>query len=135
MTFALALKLYAIAAALFVVIDLVWLGLVANGLYRRIMGDVLRDSPNIPAAVAFYLLFLVGLVYFAIAPAIDGGSLSDALVKGALFGLFTYATFDLTSLAVVKGFPAAIVPIDMAWGTTLGAAVSTGTWWIAERLL
>ena len=135
MTFALALKLYVVAAALFVVIDLVWLGLVANDLYRRIMGDVLRDSPNVVAAVVFYLIFLVGLVYFAIAPAVDGGSLSDALVKGALFGFFTYATYDLTNLAVIKGYPFAIVPIDMAWGTALGAAVSTGTYAVWDRLL
>ena len=73
MTALLALKLYAIATVLFVVLDLIWLGLVANGLYRRLLGDLLRDSPNVLAAVAFYALFLVGLTYFAIAPAVDGG--------------------------------------------------------------
>jgi uncharacterized membrane protein len=99
------------------------------------MGDLLRDSPNVPAAVAFYALFLAGLVYFAIAPAVDGGTLGDALLKGALFGLVTYATWDLTNLAVLKGFPAAIVPIDMAWGTALGAGVSSVTWLVHDRLL
>ena len=135
MTFTLALKLYAVAAVAFVVLDLVWLGLVANGLYRRIMGDLLRDSPNLAAAVAFYALFLGGLTYFAIAPAVDSGSIGDALLKGALFGLVTYATWDLTNLAVLKGFPAAIVPIDMAWGTVLGASVSSATWFVHDRLL
>ncbi len=135
MTFTLALKLYAVAAVAFVVLDLIWLGLVANGLYRRIMGDLLRDSPNVPAAVAFYALFLGGLTYFAIAPAVDTGTLADALLRGALFGLVTYATWDLTNLAVLKGFPAAIVPIDMAWGTVLGAGVSSATWLVHDRLL
>lgn len=134
MTFTLALKLYALATGIFVVLDLVWLGLVANGVYRRFLGSMLRESPNVPAAVAFYALFLVGLMYFAIAPAVDGGTLGDALLKGALFGFFTYATWDLTNLAVLKGFPAGIVPIDMAWGTLLGAGVSAGTWLVHDRL-
>lgn len=135
MTFTLAIKLYLVAAATFVVLDLIWLGVVASGLYRRIMGDLLREHANVPAAVAFYLLFLVGLTYFAIAPAVESGSVGDALFKGALFGLVTYATWDLTNLAVLKGFPAAIVPIDMAWGTALGAGVSSVTWLVHERLL
>jgi uncharacterized membrane protein len=135
MTTVLALKLYGIALVAFVVLDMLWLGLVANGLYKRLLGPLLRESPNIGAAVAFYALFLVGLVYFAIAPAVDGGTLGDAALKGALFGLFTYATWDLTNLAVLKGFPAAVVPIDMAWGTALGAGVSTATWLTWDRFL
>jgi len=134
MTLTLALKLYAIAFALFIVIDLVWLGVVANGLYRRILGPLMRDQPNWPVAIAFYALFIVGLVYFAIAPAVDGGTLGDAALKGALFGFFTYATFDLTNWAVLKGYPAAIVPIDMAWGTALGAGVATGTYLVNDWL-
>lgn len=135
MTLAIALKLYAIAFALFIVIDLVWLGFVATGVYRKYMGDIMRDQPIWPVAIVFYLLFVVGLTYFAIAPAVDGGSMQDALVKGALFGFFTYATFDLTSWAVLKGYPAAIVPIDMTWGTVLGASVSTGTYALYDRFL
>lgn len=133
MTFTLALKLYAVAAVAFVVLDMIWLGVVANSLYRRIMGDLLRASPNVLAAVAFYALFLAGLVYFAIWPAVDSGTVVDALFKGALFGLVTYATWDLTNLSVVKGFPAAIVPIDMAWGTALGAGVTSVTWLVHDR--
>lgn len=135
MTLSLAIKLYAVAFALFLVIDLVWLGFVANGLYRRLLGSLMRDKPNVQVAFAFYALFVVGLVYFAIAPAVDGGGVGDALVKGALYGLFTYATFDLTCYAVLRGYPGAIVPIDIAWGTALGAAVSTGTWFVADRFL
>lgn len=135
MTLALALKLYAIAFAIFIVIDLVWLGVIASSLYRRILGPLMRDTPNWPVAIAFYLLFVAGLLYFAIAPAVDGGNLQDALIKGALFGFFTYVTFDMTNWAVLEGYPAAIVPIDIAWGTALGASVASLTWIVHDRLL
>lgn len=135
MSFALGLKLYLVAALAFVVIDLVWLGVVAAGLYRRILGNLLAESTNVPAAIAFYGLFLAGLVFFAIAPAVESGDLGTALLRGAFFGLVTYATWDLTNLSVIRDFPAAIVPIDMAWGTTLGALVSAVTWTVWDRLL
>jgi uncharacterized membrane protein len=135
MTLALALKLYGVAFAVFIVIDLVWLGFVAPKLYRHFMGHLLRDTPNWPVAIAFYLLFVAGLVYFAIAPAVDGGSLQDALVKGALFGFFTYVTYDMTNWAVLKDWPAGIVPIDIAWGTVLGSSVASVTWIVHDRLL
>ena len=84
---------------------------------------------------ALVALFLVGLTYFAIAPAVDGGTVGDAAFTGALFGLVTYAAWDLTNLAVLRGFPRAIVPIDMAWGTALGAGVSAITFAIADAWL
>ena len=122
-----ALQQLGIAAVLFVLLDLVWLTLVADNLYARLLGDLLADQPNTAAAVAFYALFLLGLVYFAIGPAVARDSITLAARSGALFGLVTYATWDLTSLAVLEGFPAALVPIDLAWGTFLAGAVSTGT--------
>ena len=122
-----ALQQVGIAAVLFVLLDLVWLTLVADSLYARLLGDLLADQPNTAAAVAFYALFLLGLVYFAIGPAVARDSIALAARSGALFGLVTYATWDLTSLAVLEGFPAALVPIDLAWGTFLAGAVSTGT--------
>lgn len=119
---------YLLAAAVFTVVDLVWLGVVAKDLYARFLGDLLADEPNKVAAVLFYAIFIGGLVYFAIAPAVEEGSWSKALVAGAIYGFVTYATYDLTSLAVVKDFPVGIVPIDMAWGTVLAATVSTSTY-------
>ena len=133
LTLAVTIKLYVVAVIAFFAIDLVWLGVVADGLYRRTMGHLLRDSPNWPVAIGFYLLFVAGLAYFAIAPALESGSMQDAVVKGALYGLFTYATFDLTCWAVLRDWPAKIVPIDMAWGTFLGAAVATVTWGLVDR--
>lgn len=125
---------YLVAAVVFLVLDLAWLGLVAQGLYERLLGDLLAEQPNVAAAVAFYAIFLAGLVYFVIAPAVEERSLRSALFRGAAFGLVTYATWDLTSLAVIEGFPAAIVPIDMAWGAVLAAAVSTVTFLASQRV-
>ncbi|MDO9495558.1 MAG: DUF2177 family protein [Nocardioides sp.] len=105
---------YLVAAVVFLALDLVWLSLVAQGLYEHFLGDLLADSPNTAAAFVFYAIFVAGLVYFVIAPAVDEQSASAAFVRGAAFGFVTYATWDLTSLAVIEGFPLGIVPIDMA---------------------
>lgn len=129
-----ALGLYAVAAVAFLALDLVWLALVAPGLYDHFLGDLLADSPNAVAAALFYTVFVAGLVYFVIAPAVREGSVRTALVRGAAFGFVTYATWDLTSLAVIEGFPVGIVPIDLAWGTFLAAAVSAATYVAWGRL-
>ena len=125
---------YLVAALVFLALDLVWLSLVAQGLYEHFLGDLLADSPNAAAAIVFYAIFVAGLVYFVIVPAVDEQSARTALVRGAAFGFVTYATWDLTSLAVIAGFPVGIVPIDMAWGTFLAAAVSTTTYLLWARL-
>lgn len=134
MTVRRALVQYAVAAILFLAIDLVWLGVVAGPLYRHFLGDLLADQPNAVAATVFYALFVAGLVRFVIGPAVRDGSLRQAVVDGAAFGLVTYATWDLTSLAVLEGFPIGLVPIDMAWGTVLAASVSAGTYAVWQRI-
>jgi uncharacterized membrane protein len=118
---------YAVATAVFCVLDLVWLGVVAQPVYDALLGDLLRASPNVAAAVAFYALFIAGLVVFVIQPCLVAGSWRRAAALGAFFGLVTYATWDLTSLAVLQDFPAALVPIDLAWGALLAATVSATT--------
>jgi uncharacterized membrane protein len=128
------LGLYVVAAAVFLVIDLVWLSVVAPALYEHFLGDLLAEDPNVVAAALFYAIFVAGLVYFVIAPAVEEQSARTAVVKGAAFGLVTYATWDLTSLAVIEDFPAGVVPIDMAWGTFLAATVSTVTYLVWQRL-
>ena len=129
-----AVSLYFIAAVVFLALDLVWLGLVAQGVYEHFLGDLLADSPNAAAAFVFYAIFVAGLVYFVIAPAIEEQSARTAVVRGAAFGFVTYATWDLTSLAVIEGFPVGIVPIDLAWGTFLAATVSLATYHLWRRL-
>lgn len=112
---------YVVVLAIFVAIDLVWLGLIARGTYVREMGGLLSSQPNLAAASAFYLLYAAGLVFFAVHPALSSGSAAQALLLGAAAGFFAYGTYDLTNLSVVNGFTLRIALIDLAWGTFLSA--------------
>ncbi len=129
------LKLYFIAVPIFFIIDLTWLGVIAKDLYQKHMGHLMRSTPNWSVAVIFYLLFIIGLVIFAISPAIRNNSWSYALLYGALFGFFTYMTFDLTSLAVLKDWPWKIVIIDIIWGVVLSSSVSVAAYFIAKNII
>ena len=128
------LKLYAVALAIFVVLDGIWLGLVAKSFYRNQIGFLMKSEINWMAAIAFYLLFIVGLVLFVITPAMEKNSWVHALVLGALFGLITYATYDLSNLATLKDWPLLVTVVDLAWGATLAASVSTATYFIARKV-
>lgn len=115
---------YIAAALVFLALDLTWLGVVARDYYRREMGDLLADPMRLAPAIAFYALYLVGVVYFAVQPALASGRWIDALVPGLLFGLVAYATYDLTAMAVVRGWPVGLSLVDMAWGAALTASAS-----------
>jgi uncharacterized membrane protein len=117
-------KTYLSALAAFLAIDLIWLGLVARGFYRRQIGFLLADQVNWWAATAFYLLFVAGVLVFAVGPALQAHSLQKALLLGGFFGLVAYATYDLTNLATVKNWPLIVTLVDLAWGTVLASAVS-----------
>jgi uncharacterized membrane protein len=119
------LKLYGITFIIFFAIDLFWLGVVAKNIYKQQLGELMSPTVNWIAAIIFYLLFIGGLVFFVLMPAVESGSIAKALLHGALFGLITYATYDLTNLATLKGWPIQITLIDLAWGTFLGASTST----------
>jgi len=125
---------YCLTFMVFLAIDLVWLGFVAKDLYRRQLGSLLSENVNWVAAIIFYLLFVAGVFLFAIAPAIEKQSLSHAILYGALFGFFTYATYDLTNLATLKDWPVKIVFIDIVWGMVLTGAVSTSGFYIVKWL-
>jgi uncharacterized membrane protein len=118
--------LYLAALVPFLVIDLIWLGVVAKGLYRREMGDLIRQPINKTAALAFYLLYPLGLVIFVLPQALapGGGGVSEAFIRGALLGMLAYGTYDLTNLATVRGFSTKIALIDWVWGTLLTGAVA-----------
>ena len=126
---------YVIAGILFAIIDGIWLSFVANKLYRSQLGSLLLDKPNLPAAAMFYLVFLVGLVVFVINPALSSGDWKVALGLGALFGFVTYATYDLTNLATLKGYPLTITIVDLMWGTVLTASVSAAAFFILHETL
>jgi len=128
------LKTYGVAFVAFIVIDLVWLGFVANNLYKKYLGFIMRPNPNWTVAIIFYLLYLAGLVYFVIHPALQKESWKYALFAGMFFGLITYATYYFTNLATLKDWPFLITVIDLIWGTTLGGFVSIITWWIVTKI-
>jgi uncharacterized membrane protein len=119
---------YLLTALVFFAIDMLWLGLIAKNLYRKYLGSFLSDTVNWTAAIVFYFLFIVGIFYFAILPAIE----KNALAKAVLSGFFTYATYDLTNLATLKNWPLPIVFIDMAWGAVLTTLVSTSGYYIVK---
>ena len=127
--------LYMIALSVFIVLDGIWLGLVAKNLYATQLKGLMTDNVKWGAAILFYLLFIGMLIYFVIAPALQGGSLQIAATRGALFGLATYATYDLTNLATLKDWPILVTFVDMAWGMVLAASVSTVTYLIATKVL
>jgi len=125
---------YLLTAVVFFAIDMVWLGFIAKNLYRNYLGNLLSNQVNWPAAIIFYLLYIVGISFFAIYPAVSKGSVSSAILYGALFGFFAYATYDLTNLATLKDWPIQITFIDIAWGVILTSLVSTAGFYIVNFL-
>jgi uncharacterized membrane protein len=103
---------------------MVWLAVVAHSFYQKQLGFLLADQFNWWAIVPFYLLFVAGMVVFAVVPALQAGSVRRALLLGGFFGLVTYATYDLTNHAVVKGWPWIVTVVDLCWGMVLAASVS-----------
>jgi uncharacterized membrane protein len=120
------LILYVAAALLFFPLDMLWLGVVARDFYRGQLGALLADQPQWGVAILFYALYLVGLVTFVMLPAASGGSYLYAALMGGLLGLVAYGTYDLTNLAVMRGFPAPLAAVDLAWGAVLSAATAAG---------
>ena len=128
------LKLYLIALPIFFMVDMIWLGLLAKNFYKNQIGFLMKPDVNWTAAIIFYLLFLVGVVLFVIEPALEKKDLMFALSRGALFGLITYATYDLTNLATLKDWPLKVVVVDIIWGAVLSGTVCGSSYWIANKL-
>lgn len=127
--------LYLITVPIFFAVDLIWLGFVARGFYRKNLGSFLSPKVKWLAASIFYLIFIVGILIFAVLPALEKGKLHHALIMGGLFGFFTYATYDLTNLATLKDWPLIIVIVDIIWGMVLCAAVASLSFLAAGWLL
>ena len=134
MTFSFALKLYLLTVPVFFAIDLVWLGLVAKPFYREQLAGFLGETFNWPAALVFYLVYIVGILLFAVLPALDKVSIRHAMLWGALFGFFTYATYDLTNYATLPNWPLKVVVVDILWGTVLCTAVAAASFSIGRWL-
>ncbi|MDH3884917.1 MAG: DUF2177 family protein, partial [Desulfobacterales bacterium] len=113
------LKLYALTVPVFFIIDLIWLGVVARGFYQKNLKFILSPNVNWTAAIIFYLMYIAGILIFAVVPGVAKDSWRHAALWGALFGFFTYATYDLTNLALLKDWPLNIVIVDIIWGMVL----------------
>jgi uncharacterized membrane protein len=127
--------LYLLTVPVFFLIDLVWLGLIARDFYRNQIGALMADPIVWWAAILFYALSIAGIIFFAVAPAIEAGDWTKALLLGAAFGFFTYMTYDLTNLATLQGWPVTLAVVDIAWGTVLSGTVATLSYLIGTRVL
>ena len=125
---------YAATAIVFCGLDFLWLGYVAKGYYQAQVGALLLDKPNLPVAALFYALYVTGILVFAVLPALDAGSWSKALLNGALFGLFAYATYDLTNLATLNGWSAGLAVLDLVWGAIVTGVSATAGFLVTRTL-
>ena len=125
---------YLLTFIVFLIVDMLWLGVIAKNIYQKYLGGFLSDRVNWTAAFIFYCVYVAGISIFAIYPAVNKGSAFNAILMGALFGIVTYATYDLTNLATLKGWPLSIVFIDIAWGAVLSAIVGFSGFHIVKWL-
>jgi uncharacterized membrane protein len=122
---------YGSAALVFLALDAVWLSTMAERLYRPAIGHLMMDKPAFGPAIVFYLMYLVGVVVFAVAPALASQRWQTALGLGALLGLICYATYDLTNQATLRDWPLRVTLVDLAWGTFVTAMAAWAGWRVA----
>jgi uncharacterized membrane protein len=127
-------KLYLATIPVFFAIDMLWLGVLARSFYQTNLRHLLSPEVNWPAAVVFYFIYIAGILLFAVRPGLEAQSLARACLWGALFGFFTYATYDLTNLATLRDWPLSVVLVDIAWGTVLCTLVAGGSYLLALKL-
>lgn len=126
-------KLYLVALGLFLLIDFIWLGLIARNFYQKHLGHLLSPKPYWPAAIIFYLLFPLGVTYFVLMPRLDGASLEQVILAGLFFGAITYSTYDLSNLATLQNWPVIVTIVDIIWGSSLSASVASLTYFIYQQ--
>ena len=126
------LRIFGATGATMFALDLLWLGVVAKGLYARHSGELLNPQVKWVPAILFYIVYVAAVVVFVVMPAAERRSMVRAAGMGAFFGFAAYATYDLTSLALIRGFPVAVVIVDLAWGAVL-TATAAGAGYLAAR--
>lgn len=126
--------LYLITVGIFFAIDMLWLGLIAKKMYQDKLGFILSDKPNWIAAVIFYLFYVGGIVFFAIAPAVQSGNYTTAILNGVLLGMLCYATYDLTNMATIAKWPLSVTIVDILWGGFITGACATATYFISTKI-
>ncbi len=125
---------YVATGLAFALIDSIWLRTMMTRLYQPEIGDLLMRGVRIGPAVAFYLLYILGMMIFAVAPALKSGQWQMAALNGAMLGFFCYMTYDLTNHATLKVWSLKVTLLDICWGTFLTGAASLAGWWITTRL-
>jgi len=125
---------YAAMTITFLGVDLLWLGVIGKPLYQKYLGHLMRQDVKWVAAIIFYLLFILGILIFVVLPAYQKDSWSQTLIYGALFGFFTYMTFELTAYSVLKDWKLPIVFIDIVWGMILTTIVSAIGFWVIQKI-
>jgi uncharacterized membrane protein len=135
MTMTQLVKLYLLTVPVFAAVDLLWLGVLSRGFYKNNLGHLLSPDVNWAAAGTFYLIYIMGIIYFAVLPGLDAQSLGKAILNGALFGFFTYLTYELTNMATLPAWPLKVVLVDVIWGTILCATVAAGSAMIGRWLV
>jgi uncharacterized membrane protein len=126
--------LYGICVVVFFALDFVWLSTATPRIYRPLLGDLLAEQPRLGVAAVFYLLYVVGIIALAVVPGLREGSVLGALWRGALFGFLAYATYDLTNLSTIRGWPWPVSAADMVWGTTLNGLVAVAGFYAGRWL-
>lgn len=116
--------MFLVAFIIFIVIDLIWLGVVAKNFYAEQLKGLMTDKVNWTAAIIFYLLYVFGLVVIVISPAVNEGNVLQAFWFGGFVSFLMYATYDLTNLATLKNWPLKMTIVDLVWGASLGALTS-----------
>jgi len=135
MSFGQMVVLYICALLIFFAIDLIWIGVVAKKFYRAQLGFIMSPRVKWAPAIIFYSLYIVGVLYFAIVPALDGGSFGQAALNAAFLGLLCYTTYDLSNQATLKDWPIYVTVVDIIWGTTVTTAVAVLTFLIGQAIV
>ncbi len=125
---------YVAALVVMGILDGIWLSLTVSKIYRPGLGALMTDKPVIPAAAAFYLLYIAGLTFLVVLPALAANQLGNAIARGAVLGLLSYGTYDLTNLAIIRGWPVNVTLIDLAWGTVLTASTAAAAFLITRAI-
>jgi uncharacterized membrane protein len=127
--------LYGLCTIVFFAIDMLWLGFFARGFYKEKLGFILSPQVNWAAAVIFYLIYIGGILFFAVLPSLREHDWQTALLNGAVLGGLCYATYDLTNMATIAQWPLIVVVVDIIWGIVLTGSVSVLTYFIGAKFL
>ena len=129
------MKMYLISTGIFLCIDAIWLGFIARGIYAKYLGYIMAKNIVWWAAGVFYLIFMAGLLFFVIEPSVRTQSIRYALAAGAFFGFVAYATYDLTNLATIEGWPLFVTVIDLIWGAFVASSTSVLSYMLINRFM